>query len=114
MEVSVSDFTTGMADAIEDAFQSEWFTAKGTHLSDHGKDDRGILFSAIAQGVVKYLSDNVEDIFTVTDVSVTQSTPDLINSHVIGGGSSVEQNGEQNNKVVSTGTGKVVKALSDG
>ena len=75
----VSDFTDSMAEAMEDAFISEWRAVKGVDLSDLGEEDRRLLFSAIAQGVVKHLKDRAKEAFKI-DVRVTQVPEVLMRS----------------------------------
>ena len=62
--------------------------------------DRKILFAAIAQGIVNYLKDNINDSLEI-DVSVSQSSSNQItskNSTV-----TVTQQLDSSNRVVSTG-----------
>lgn len=78
----VSDFANSMAEAIENALQSEWQTVKGSALPSAGADDRKILFVAIAQGVLGYLKANqAELISTITlqtaSVTVESTVTDL-------------------------------------
>jgi hypothetical protein len=60
---TVANFGGSLAEAIYQAMQSEWQAVKGQPLSedDPGREDRRILFCAIAQGVLQYLSDNAPE-----------------------------------------------------
>jgi len=60
----VADFAGSMAEAIEQAFQSEWTAAKTTALPQAGAVDRKILFAAVAQGVLNYLEDHKSELVT--------------------------------------------------
>ena len=57
---TVADFSGSLAQAIEDALKAEHLVLKGEPLPDQGLDDRRMLLVAIAQGVVRYLKDNVD------------------------------------------------------
>lgn len=61
---TVADFDNSMAAAIEAAMAAEWQTVKGFPLSDTGKEDRHILFVAIARGVLGYLQANQNSVIT--------------------------------------------------
>jgi hypothetical protein len=67
-----TDFDNSMAEAMENALAQEYQALKGEPLPSMGQDDRRMLLSAIAQGVVRYLKDNL-DAFDVS-VDVTQVT----------------------------------------
>lgn len=56
----------GMALAIEEAFANELLNLKGTPLPESSKDERRMLFAAIAQGVLYYLHDHQTDLPIVT------------------------------------------------
>ena len=58
----VSDFDGSLAAAIEQALGDELFAARGQSLPDTGKDDRRLLFVAIAQGVLRYLAAHQDEI----------------------------------------------------
>ena len=62
-----------MAQAIEDALEDVYEKVKGKTFPSAGKDDRRLLFVAIAQGVIKHLQENANDAFDVT-VTVDQQT----------------------------------------
>lgn len=75
-----TDFLGSMAEAIEKVFEHEWHNRYGYHLPVRGREDRKLLFVAIAQGVVKHLVDNSDQpsaanpdpAFRVHTVEVTQ------------------------------------------
>jgi hypothetical protein len=54
-----------MAQAIEDAMQDEWrHYHGGESLPDQGRQDRMIMFKAVARGVLGYLEQHQSDIGT--------------------------------------------------
>lgn len=59
---------TGMVAAIEAAFAYEWGQAKpGVPVPEAGKEDRDLLFAAIARGVLKHLqAEQSETMNTIT------------------------------------------------
>jgi hypothetical protein len=69
---SVNDFSASMAEAIEQAFTTEWNAHKTTPLQAASAEDRKIMFAAIAQGVVRHLKEQAESSFVI-DVSVSGS-----------------------------------------
>jgi hypothetical protein len=75
---SNAQFADSMAKAIESAFETEWENVKGKPLSESAKEERRILFVAIAQGVVKHLKINAEDGFHVYDVVEDEGKLELI------------------------------------
>jgi hypothetical protein len=60
----VSDFDGSLAAAIERALADEWQTVKGQALPSDGRDDRRLLFVAIAQGVLRYLKAHENDLLS--------------------------------------------------
>jgi hypothetical protein len=94
------NFSGSMAEAMEQAFQSEWNATKSTALGDHGEEDRRILFAAIAQGVIGYLKDNIEDALQI-DVEVEQNSGNNISSS--NGSVTVTQQSGSSNRVQSQG-----------
>lgn len=53
---SFDDLADSMAGAIDAAMQEEWHAAKGQPLPEGlGREDRRILFAAVAKGVLRYL-----------------------------------------------------------
>ena len=69
---TASDFANSMAEAMENALAQEYQALKGEPLPGMGQADRRMLLSAIAQGVVRHLKDNL-DAFGLS-VEVTQVT----------------------------------------
>lgn len=63
---TVDNFASSLAAYLEQAMQNEWQAVKGESLptSGPGVEDRRILFAAIAQGVLKFLADHVDDLVT--------------------------------------------------
>jgi hypothetical protein len=74
---SLSDFSSSMAAAIEQAFQSEWNANKDIPM---GADDtdRKIMFAAIAQGVIKHLQDEIN-----SSLKIDLSEGSVINVEVL-------------------------------
>ena len=105
-----ADFSDSMAKAIADAFESEWVALKGTTLPEAGKEDRQMLFAAIAQGVVNYLRDNINDSLQI-DVSVTQQGGNQITSST--SSVTVTQNSGSGNRVISDGEATHVELLTE-
>jgi hypothetical protein len=113
---SVGNFSGSMAEAIEEAFQDEWAAVKDIPLGETGEEDRKILFTAIARGVVNYLKDNIDGSLEI-DVRVTQTDEVLMKSDnpagipVSGGGggsiaahqADVEQIDNAGNRIVAEG-----------
>jgi len=69
---TLDDFNNSMAAAIESAFERVWTDRMGTPLPDETRDDRRMMFVAIAQGVIRHLKDNAVQGLTV-DVAVEQT-----------------------------------------
>ena len=76
---TVANFGGSMAEAMEQAFESEWFDLKQEALPGAGEQERKILFAAVAQGVVNYLQANINSSINI-DVSVSQIGGGPINS----------------------------------
>jgi hypothetical protein len=120
----VDDFTGSMAEAMEEVFKAEWWRIKGTHLLGAGEDERKILFSAIAKGVVKHLREKARDAFKI-DVDVIQKNDVLMESDnpnaisisyglsIATGRADVKQLDNANNMLVSEGHGTIVEVLTD-
>lgn len=70
---TMGDFDDSMAAAIEIAFERVWNERMGDPLSEQTRDDRRMMFVAIAQGVIRHLQDNSVDGFDV-DVSDGEGT----------------------------------------
>lgn len=66
---TVDDFASSLAACIDQAMRNEWQARKGENLPESGPgvQDRQILFAAIAQGVLKFLADHVDDLVTSDD-----------------------------------------------
>lgn len=60
----VNDFSGSLAEAIETAMKQEWQLVKGEALPDTGEEDRRLLFVAVARGVIQFLDDHQDEIFT--------------------------------------------------
>ncbi len=60
---TVSDYSGSMAEAMEEAFRAAWEAYTGTTMTALGQVERRILFSAIAQGVLKHLKDYSSEAF---------------------------------------------------
>ena len=57
-----------MAEAIEEEMAYLFQTVKGKELPEVGKDDRRLLFAAIARGVLKYLEAHQTDILAAVNI----------------------------------------------
>lgn len=113
---TVENFNDSMAAAIEKVFEKLWSEKYGTVLPEETRDERRLLFVSIAQGVIKYLSDNALDSFDV-EANVKQIEP-LIQSSADTGPPipigainhkhevTVTQENIPDNKVESKGEGK--------
>ena len=104
----VNDFTGSLAEAMENALKIEWAQVKGGTLPATGEEDRRLLFVAIAQSIVRYLSENAETSIEVHTVEVTQKTGNNITSHGTLGTQTINvtQN-SSGNRAESSGDGKV-------
>lgn len=107
---SVSDFSNSMAAAMEQAFLDEWNTVKGEALPEAGEEERKILFAAVAQGLVSYLKDNINDALEI-DVSVTQQSSNQVTSS--SGSITVTQDAGAGNRVESEGQATSVELLTE-
>lgn len=126
---TVTDFSGSMAEAMEQAFEAAWEAVKGESLPAAGRDDRRLLLSAIAQGVVKHLAEQAGDAFEI-GVEVTQVTSaadePLIRSEntgtvsATGGGSfppgriGVTQVNASDNRLKSAGSATVTNVRTSG
>ncbi len=118
---TVSDFGSSMAEAMESALKEEYQAVKGEAMPTMGEDDRRMLLCGIAQGVVRYLKDNLDafeltsevtQVVGGTDEPLIQSTnPSAI--PVAGGGNinvgdaDVTQINSSNNRMRSRGTANI-------
>ncbi len=74
-----------MANAIEEAMADIFGKVKKVPLPDAGKDDRRILFVAIARGILKYLKDHQSDIRASVQVTTAPGTftVDNVNLNIV-------------------------------
>jgi hypothetical protein len=115
------EWNGSMAEAIENALAREYEAVKAEPFPSYGVEDRRMLFTAIAQGVIKHLTENMSA-FTVSvevqQVTGESGTPlirsDNPNSIPVSSGSSiashavdVEQINAPDNLVKSRGDGTV-------
>jgi hypothetical protein len=56
----------GLTNAIETAFATEWAARKGGSPPEAGKQDRQLMFAAVARGVLEYLAGTTEIISHLT------------------------------------------------
>ena len=73
---TVADFAGSMAEAMEQALAEEYHNVKGEALPGMGQDDRRMLLSAIAQGVVRHLKDNLDAFILSSEVTQVTGEPD--------------------------------------
>lgn len=93
-----ADFSESMAQDMEDAMQGVWAERwPDEPFPTAGEDDRRMLFVAIAQGVLRYLSRNESELTVQCDA--VQSADNNIESS--DGGIAVTQDGGSTNRVVS-------------
>lgn len=67
-------FAGSLAEAMENALRQEYLAVKGEPLSDQGQDDRRMLLVAIAQGIVRYFTDNTDAWQISVDTTLTDAT----------------------------------------
>lgn len=67
---SVEDFDDSLAAAMEEAMQDEWQVVKDVPLPEQGKEDRRLLFVAIARGLFVFLKAH-ENVF-MTDITLRE------------------------------------------
>jgi hypothetical protein len=73
-----NDFAASMAQYMEEAMKVEWQAVKGYPLpAGVGEADRKILFAAVAQGVLRYLEDNLATLATTSASGTTNHTHTL-------------------------------------
>jgi len=116
---TLDDFANSMAEAMEKALDAIWRKKLNQGLPASTQDDRRMLFVAIAQGVVKHLSERARPAFKIS-VKVTQKEPWIVSKGGTTGTSgtggshshSVTVNQETNNtnRIKSEGEGKVTLA----
>ncbi|MGH8636741.1 MAG: hypothetical protein ACREUZ_06345 [Burkholderiales bacterium] len=65
---TVFNFNDSLAAEMEAAMKAEWLAVKGEPLpSPTGEEDRKIMFVAIARGLLQYLQDHRDEIFTTEE-----------------------------------------------
>jgi len=67
-------FAGSLAEAMENALRQEYLAVKGEPLSDQGQDDRRMLLVAIAQGIVRYFTNNTDAWQISVDTTLTDAT----------------------------------------
>ncbi len=67
---TVSDFAGSMAEAMEQALAREWQALKGADLPAEGRDDRRLLFAAIATGVLSYLKAHQAEVLNTITLEI--------------------------------------------
>lgn len=105
-----------MAQAMEEAFKKEWLAVKGVELPEQGREDRRILLSAIAQGVVRHLKDHAAEALEMTVRTEQDDGNDITSSATIGGWGTVtvEQDDTGGNRVMSEGQPEITNVKTDG
>jgi len=80
---TLDDFSGSMAEEMEKAFAKEWQKLTGNSLPEIGEKDRRMIFTAIAQGVIKHLVERAGASFQL-DVETEQIKEDnnLIKSDI--------------------------------
>jgi len=63
---TMTNFSKSMAQAIEMEYEAIWNSLKEEPLPNEGREDRRMLFIAIARGVVRHLQQNAHDGLVVT------------------------------------------------
>jgi len=66
---TVPQFDGSLADLIEGAFAAELYALKGEELPETGRDERRVLFAAVAQAVLVYLASNRDDLVALEGTS---------------------------------------------
>jgi hypothetical protein len=69
----VADFGGSLAEAMEQAMREEWLAVKGVALPDQGRDDRRLLFVAVARGLFVYLKANEDELMNEIRLRDTSS-----------------------------------------
>jgi hypothetical protein len=64
-----------MALAMDDAMADAYQKLKGSALPDKAKDDRRMLFVAIARGMLSYLQDHHNEIFATMNLTPSGGNP---------------------------------------
>jgi hypothetical protein len=100
---TVADFNHSMAEAMENALRQEYVALKEVPMPDMAAEDRHMLFVAIAQGIVRYLTDNLDAI--EVNVTTTQDDPMIRSENAT---IEVTQVDDEGNRVNSSGSGSLV------
>jgi hypothetical protein len=112
-----TEFSGSMAAAIEKALIKEWKEVKGWEMPEPGQEERRILCVAIAQGIIRYLTDNAQSL-SLENLEVVQIENNLIESSGSGpspaGVVTVTQEPGDTNKVKSKGSGGAIKIETEG
>jgi hypothetical protein len=113
---TLNNFANSMAAAMERALDIQWQTIRNVPLPATGEEERRLLFVAIAQGVVRHLTENAETSFVVHDVAVAQDDNNQITSsgttrsgESVTVAQDVDQANPQANKVQSHGESQRVE-----
>lgn len=53
-----------LVDAMQSAFGDEWVSKRGAEPPEAGKEDRGLLFAAVARGLLTYLDNHHDEILS--------------------------------------------------
>lgn len=78
---SFEDYTDSMAEEIDKAFGEEWRKRTGYDLPDVGREERLMIFAAIAQGVVKHLVERSGNSFKIkVETEQTKENENLVMS----------------------------------
>lgn len=109
---TLDDFNNSMAAAIESAFELVWNDRMGAPLPNETRDDRRMMFVAIAQGVIRHLKDNsVQGVDVDVSVEQTDTGPFVSSAGSTTTGHlhsvSVSQSSAAGNRVQSDGKGTV-------
>jgi hypothetical protein len=69
---NLNEFSNSMASAMMHAMEKEYEAVKNVELPSIGREDMKIMFSAIAQGVIRHLRDN-PDAFKISGADTTET-----------------------------------------
>jgi hypothetical protein len=125
---TVSEFGGSMAEAMENALKEEYLAIKNEAMPSLGEDDRRMLLCGIAQGVVRYLKDNLDAFELSSEVTqvvggadepLMQSTnPASIavsgGGNINAGNATVTQENNASNRVRSRGTTNIDNMATTG
>lgn len=75
---TLTNFSGSMAEAMETEFETIWRTLKGRHLPATGQEERRMLFTAIARGMMSHLAENASTGLVVTDGTGLRSTVSVV------------------------------------